>query len=71
MKRYALRPNNELLLKPPPCKTYVTLRDKAFAIYDIHTKTVDALPVEIRNTNTVNRFKRLLKSYYFRLAFDL
>ena len=70
MGRYALRSNNELLLKPPPCSTtYTTLGDRAFMASA--PKLWNALPVEIRNTNTVDRFKRLLKSHYFRLAFDL
>ena len=69
MGRYALRSNNELLLKSPPCKTYTTLGDRAFMASG--PKLWNALPVEIRYTNTVDRFKRLLKSHYFRLAFDL
>ena len=69
MGRYALRSNNELLLKPPPCKTYTTLGDRAFVASA--PKLWNALPVEIRNMNNVDHFKRLLKSHYFRLAFDL
>ena len=71
MERYALRSNNdhELLLKPPPCKTHTTLGDRAFMASA--PKLWNAFPVKIRNTNTVDRFKRLLKSHYFRLAFDL
>ena len=34
-------------------------------------KLWNVLPGEIRSTNSVNCFKRLLKSDYFRLAFDL
>jgi hypothetical protein len=67
--RYPLRSNKELLLKPPLCKTYTTLGDRAFTASA--PKLWNTLPVEIRNTNTVDCFKRLLESYYFRLAFDL
>ena len=62
------RSSNELLLKTPPCKTYTTLGDRAFMASA--PKLRNALPLEIRNTNTVDRFKRLLKSHYFILAFD-
>ena len=60
--RYTLRSNKELLLKPPLCKTYVTLGDRAFTAFA--PKLWNALPADIHNAKNVDCFKRLLKSQF-------
>ena len=66
---YSLRSNKEQLLSPPNCKTLVTLGDRAFVA--AAPKLWNALPKDARNAETVDSFKRLLKSHLFKLAFLL
>ena len=64
---YNLRSNGERLLCPPDYKTLVTLGDRAFSA--AAPKLWNALPKNIRNTATVETFKRLLKTHPFKAAF--
>ena len=64
---YSLRSSKEQLLSPPNCKTLVTLGDRAFVA--AAPKLWNALPKDVRNAETVDSFKRLLKSHLFKLAF--
>ena len=58
---YSLRSSKEQLLSPPNCKTLVTLGNRA--------KLWNVLPKDVRNAETVDSFKRLLKSHLFKWAF--
>ena len=67
ISKYSLRSNNELLLKPPSQKTLPTLGDRAFAA--AAPKLWNLLPNKLKDTNSINTFKKELKTYLFRLAF--
>ena len=61
--RYFLRRNNERFLKPYGKKSLKTLGDRAFA--------VDALPRYIRDEDNFNRFKTLVKTFLFTIAYNI
>ena len=65
--RYALRSNSELLLEPPRVQTKKTLRDRAFMTAG--PALWNKLPLFIRAENDFNKYKTLVKSYFFRKAF--
>ena len=65
--RYALHSSSEILLKSPACKTLATLGDCAFMV--AAPKLWNVLPVDICDANNVDNFKRLLKTYFFKLAY--
>ena len=67
--KYSLRSNNELLLKPPDDKTLVTLGDRAFSA--AAPKLWNLLPRELRDIQSLSKFKKELKTYLFRIAFSL
>ena len=67
--RYSLRSNNELLLELPPERTKRTLGDRAFCV--AARKLWNSLPSKIRNSGSLNNFKNMLKTHFFRLAFIL
>ena len=60
--RYNLRSNDEILLVPPKVKTLQTLGDRAFE--GAAPKLWNSLPNEIRNAQTVEDFKKLLKTLF-------
>ena len=64
---YSLRSGNELLLNFPLRKAYSTLDDRSFSMAAPHVW--NSLPSFIRKATTVNNFKSLLKTYYFKLAY--
>ena len=65
--RHTLRSSSEILLKPPACKTLATLDDHAFMV--AAPKLWNAFAVNICDANNVDNFKRLLKTYFFKLAY--
>ena len=65
--RYSLRSNNELLLELPRERTKRTLEDRAFCAAP--PELWNSLPIKIRNSRTLNNFKKTLKTLLFRLSF--
>ena len=64
---YNIRSNREFLLEQPSVKTLVTLGDRSFT--SAAPVLWNSLPSYIRETNSVDSFKRLLKTYLFRKAY--
>ena len=67
--RYNLRSNCALQLVPSSVKHRATLGDRAFQ--QAAPTLWNALPPTIRNISSFNVFKTAVKSYYFKLAFNL
>ena len=65
--KYSLRSSNELLLTYPLRKSYITLGDRSFSM--AAPKIWNSLPINVKSATSVETFKRLLKTYYFKLAF--
>ena len=70
--RYSLRSSNQsngILLQYPSIRSRTCLGDQAF----LHAAPYlwNQLPVHVRNATNLNRFKALLKTHLFRIAFDL
>lgn len=65
---YNVRSNQELLLQPPSEKTLITLGDRAFA--SAAPTLWNSLPSQIREARTIDNFKKQLKTYLFRNAFN-
>ena len=66
---YSLRRNNERFLKPYGRKTLKTLGDRPFAAFSPHL--FNALPRYIRDENNFNRFKTLVKTFLFNIAYNI
>ncbi|XP_068704443.1 uncharacterized protein [Montipora foliosa] len=66
---YNLRSNSSLVLDPPKVKTLPTLGDRSFSF--AAPKLWNKLPNYIRTSATITIFKPQLKTYLFRVAFDL
>ena len=68
-KRYSLRSMNVgVLLQDPSARFKSTLGDRAFSASA--PKTWNTLPANIRSQTDLNTFKSMLKTYYFREAFQ-
>ena len=67
--RYNLRSASGLILKYPSLKLKKTLRDHAFS--SAAPNLWNNLPLHIRLEYNFERFKSLLKTHLFRLAFDI
>ena len=67
--RYNLRSNCALQLVPSSVKHRATLGDRAFQ--QAAPTLWNALPPTIRNISSFNVFKTAVKTYYFKLAFNL
>ena len=65
---YSLRRNSELLIKPYSIKTLKTLGDRAFSV--AAPSIFNSLPKNIRYEDNFNKFKSLIKTYLFKLAFE-
>ena len=63
---YNLRLRNETLLVPATARCLPTLGDRAF-----QPTLWNSLPAEIRNIKSLTSFKRALKTYFFKIAFEL
>ena len=68
-KRYNLRSSDSLLLKNPSFKSSSTLGDRSFQV--AAPILWNALPGDIRDITNLDSFKRSLKTYLFKIAFDL
>ena len=66
--RYNLRSASDLILKYPSLKLKKTLGDRAFSAAP---NLWNNLPLHIRLEDNFERFKSLLKTHLFRLAFDM
>ena len=66
---YSLRSNIGILLQPPNTVTKKTLGDRAFSA--AAPSLWNNLPLDIRNEVNFNKFKSLLKTHFFRAAFNL
>ena len=66
---YNLRSNNNLVLDPPKIKSLATLGDRSFSV--AAPKLWSKLPNYIRTSASITIFKSRLKTYLFRVAFDL
>ena len=66
--RRCLRSANACLVQADPCNL-MSCGGKAFSI--IGPNLWNQLPEEIRRSDSLSKFKRLLKTYFFRLAFSL
>ena len=64
-----LRSDNGILLHDPTAKFKRTLRETG-PLQQPPPKTWNSLPACIRNETNLNNFKCLLKTYYFRKAFN-
>lgn len=65
---YRLRSSHDtMLLSLPPCKTKVTLGDRAFV--SAAPKLWNSLPATIRHASSINVFKNNLKTYLFQESF--
>ena len=60
---------NSLLLVPASAKSKITLGDRSFKA--AAPKLWNKLPSDLRNLSNLSAFKSQLKTYLFRLAFDL
>ena len=67
--RYNLRSASGLILKYPSLKLKETLGDRAFS--SAAPNLWNNLPLHIRLEDNFERFKSLLKTHLFRLAFDM
>lgn len=68
--RYNLRSNNnELVLKTPSFRSLKTLGDRSFTV--AAPKLWNSLPLFIRKAGTILEFKKLLKTYFFKQAYNL
>ena len=65
--RYCLHSNTELLLESPNVITKTTLGDRAFV--SAAPKLWNDLPRSIRNEQSLESFKRSIKTYLFKKAF--
>ena len=68
-KRYNLRSSDSLLLKNPSFKSSSTLGDRSFQV--AAPILWNALPGDIRDITNLDSFKRSLKTYLFKIAFNL
>ena len=68
-QRYHLRSASGLILKYPSLKLKKTLGDRAFSSAAPNLR--NSLPLHIRLVDNFERFKSLLKTHRFRLAFDM
>ena len=66
---YGLRSNSELLLVPPSTKTKKTLGDRAFTA--AAPSLWNKLPSAIRDEDNLKRFKSKLKTFLFRIAYNM
>ena len=67
--RYSLCKNNEHFLKPYGRKTLKTLGERAFAVAAPHL--FNSLPGYIRDEGNFNRFKTLVKTFLFNIAYNI
>ena len=65
--RYDFRSNDGLLLAPCRGKTLTTLGDRSF--HAAAPKLWNDLPGSIRNTQSLNKFKKAIKTFLFAKAF--
>ena len=65
--RYCLRLTNSLTLNYPALKFRKTLGDRSF--FMAAPKLWNELPSDIRDLNSINKFKTEIKTYLFRQAF--
>ena len=65
--RYCLRSLNSLTLNYPALKSCKTLGDRPFFV--AAPKLWNELPSDIRDLNSINKFKTTIKTYPFRQAF--
>ena len=65
---YNLHSSNAVLLDAPYIRTKVTLGDRAFQV--AAPKLMNSLPSELRLINNIDTFKRHLKTYLFKVAFE-
>ena len=66
--RYNLRSNTEILLQPPVILTKKTLGDRTFV--SAAPNLWNKLPIEIRRQENFIIFKKQLKSYFFKIAYN-
>ena len=66
--RYNLRSNTEILLQPPVMLTKKTLGDRTFV--SAAPNLWNKLPIEIRRQENFIIFKKQLKSYFFKIAYN-
>ena len=64
---YSLRSNNKCMLKPLTVRTLPTLGDRAFAC--AAPRLWNGLPLELREEQSIEIFKRKLKTYLFKKAY--
>ena len=62
-----MRSTKSLTLNYPALKSHKTLGDQSFFV--AAHKLWNELPTEIRDINSINKFKSAIKTYLFRQAF--
>ena len=65
---YNLLSSRAVILDAPSLRTKVTLSDRAFQV--AAPKLWNSLPSELRLISNIDIFKRHLKTYLFKVAFD-
>ena len=67
LSRYSLRSTNSLMLNYPALKSRKTLGGRSFSV--AAPKLWNELPSDIRDLNSINKFKMAIKTYLFRQVF--
>ena len=66
---YHLRSSEEIILLQPPEKSVTRLMDRAFQF--AAPRLWNRLPKDLRLLNSISTFKKQLKTYLFRMAYDI
>ena len=69
LPNYNLRRSNEIFLTVPSHESPNSIEDRAFKF--AAPKLWNRLPKEIRHIDSLDNFKKQLKTYLFRLAYDI
>ena len=69
ISNYNLRSTSEIVLQHPRTKTLRTLGDRSFTA--AAPALWNNLPNVVRSATSINSFKKLLKTHFFKMAFDL
>ena len=69
LPNYILRTSNEILLVLPSRNSFNSIGDRSFKF--AAPKLWNRLPKELRQLDTLGAFKKQLKTYLFRIAYDI
>ena len=66
---YHLRSSEEIILLQPPEKSLTRLGDRAFQF--AAARLWNRLPKDLKPLNSIGNFKKQLKTYLFKIAYDI